>query len=138
MRYVTLSASSCHKSYNQYAAFQLIKTTSPHHQRLVAQNNLNDIVMNTSYSLLTADLLTQLLDQQCNKSLTTGTRRNTQNAALQQRLFLNQQLVTQSQADTMQLLINTTSSKSYNLIFEITKSIISGITSADCPEAVGS
>ncbi|KZV55510.1 Leucine-rich receptor-like protein kinase family protein [Dorcoceras hygrometricum] len=55
MGYVTIAASSCHKRYNQHAAFQLIKTTSPHHQRLVARNNLNDIVMNTSYSLLSAD-----------------------------------------------------------------------------------
>ncbi|KZV55920.1 hypothetical protein F511_24814 [Dorcoceras hygrometricum] len=63
MGYVTIAASSCHQRYNQHAAFQLIKTTSPHHQQLVALNNVNDIVLNTSYSLLTADLLTQKLDQ---------------------------------------------------------------------------
>ncbi|KZV25272.1 phytoene synthase 2, chloroplastic-like [Dorcoceras hygrometricum] len=63
MGYVTIAASSCHQRYNQHATFQLIKTTSPHHQQLVARNNLNDIVMNTSYSLLTTDLLTERLDQ---------------------------------------------------------------------------
>ncbi|KZV27948.1 transcription factor LHW-like [Dorcoceras hygrometricum] len=81
MGYVTIAAISCHQRYNQHTAFQLIQTTSPHHQQLVARNNLNDIVMNTSYSLLTAEPSSWI--KQCNKSLTTGTRRNTQNAALQ-------------------------------------------------------